>query len=130
MKRQMAPAALSRCSAPPEEGPVDHPAAIMAGGGPFPSAGAGARRSVGGAVIGYTVSYTAAFPEQDGETGFGREPGMPYARAEDGAAVLYGKTSGACAPLRRPCPTVPACCPLCRLIPGGPSMWALRKNMR
>ena len=51
---------------------------------------------VGGAVIGYTVSYTAAFLEQDGETGFGREPGMPYARAEGGAAVLYGKTSGAC----------------------------------
>lgn len=96
MKRQMAPATLSRCSAPPEEGPVDHPAAIMAGGGPFPSAGAGARRSVGGAVIGYTVSYTAAFPEQDGETGFGREPGMPYARAEGGAAVLYGKTSSDC----------------------------------
>lgn len=66
------------------------------GGGAFPSAGAGARRSVGGAVIGYTVSYMAAFPEQDGETGFGREPGMPYARAEGGAAVLYGKTSGAC----------------------------------
>ena len=75
MKRQMAPAALSGCSTPPEEGPADHPAAIMAGGGLSPSAGAGARRGAGGAAIGYTVSYTAAFPEQDGETGFDRESG-------------------------------------------------------
>ena len=41
------------------------------------------------AIIGYTSSYTDTFPEKDGETNFNREIGMPYAKVEEGIAVLY-----------------------------------------
>ncbi len=41
-----------------------------------------------GAIIGYTDSYTDAFPEHNGETNFNRELEMPYAKVEGGIAVL------------------------------------------
>lgn len=41
------------------------------------------------AIIGYTTSYTDAFPSQNGETNFNRELNMPYAKIEEGIAVLY-----------------------------------------
>ena len=41
------------------------------------------------AIIGYTESYTDTFPENNGETNFNRELGMPYAQVEGGIAVLY-----------------------------------------
>ena len=34
---------------------------------------------------------TDTFPEKDGETNFNREIGMPYAKVEEGIAVLYEK---------------------------------------
>ena len=40
-------------------------------------------------IIGYTTSYTDTFPQKDGETNFNRELEMPYAKVEDGIAVLY-----------------------------------------
>lgn len=41
------------------------------------------------AVLGYTKSYTDTFPKKNGETNFNRELGMPYAKVEEGIAVLY-----------------------------------------
>lgn len=50
------------------------------------------------AIIGYTSSYTDAFPEKDGETDFNREIGMPYAKVEEGIAVLYENEWHLCTP--------------------------------
>lgn len=41
------------------------------------------------AILGYTSSYTDAFPQKDGETNFNKELAMPYAKVTDGIAVLY-----------------------------------------
>lgn len=41
------------------------------------------------AIIGYTELYTGTFPENNGETNFNPELGMPYAQVEGGIAVLY-----------------------------------------
>jgi len=41
------------------------------------------------AILGYTKSYTDTFPKKNGETNFNRELGMPYAKVEEGIAVLY-----------------------------------------
>lgn len=40
------------------------------------------------AILGYTASITDTFPDEDGETNFGTED-MPYARVQEGIAVLY-----------------------------------------
>ena len=54
------------------------------------------------AIIGYTSSYTSSytdtFPEKDGETNFNREIGMPYAKVEEGIAVLYEDEWYLCTP--------------------------------
>ena len=41
------------------------------------------------AIIGYTNSYTDGAPQNNGETNFNRELNMPYAKVDDGIAVLY-----------------------------------------
>ena len=41
------------------------------------------------AILGYTKFYTDTFPKKNGETNFNRELGMPYAKVEEGIAVLY-----------------------------------------
>ena len=41
------------------------------------------------AIIGYTNSYTDEMPQHNGEINFNRELNMPYARVEDGIAILY-----------------------------------------
>ena len=51
------------------------------------------------AILGYTKSYTDTFPEKDGETNFNRKLGMPYAKVEDGVAVLYENEWYLCVPL-------------------------------
>lgn len=49
-------------------------------------------------VIGYTKSYTDTFPEKNEETNFNRELDMPYAKVEDGIAVLYEEEWQLCTP--------------------------------
>lgn len=51
------------------------------------------------AFLGYTDSYTDTFPKKDGETNFSRELGMPYARVEEGIAVLYENEWYLCSPV-------------------------------
>ena len=51
------------------------------------------------AVAGYTSSYTDTFPEQNGETNFNRELGMPYAVTADGLAVQYDNEWYLCTPM-------------------------------
>lgn len=51
------------------------------------------------AILGYTKSYTDTFPEKDGETNFNRKLGMPYAKVEDGVAVLMDNEWYLCVPL-------------------------------
>lgn len=41
------------------------------------------------AILGYTNSYTDDMPKKNGETNFNRELNMPYAKLENGIAVLY-----------------------------------------
>ena len=50
------------------------------------------------AILGYTDSYTDAFPEKNGETNFNRELGMPYAKVQGGLAVLYENEWYLCTP--------------------------------
>ena len=72
------------------DGVADYPAAIMVNdtvylmeGDPMPA------EVDESAIIGYTESYTGTFPENNGETNFNPELGMPYAQVEGGIAVLY-----------------------------------------
>ena len=51
------------------------------------------------AITGYTSSYTDTFPEQNGETNFNRELGMPYAVTADGLAVQYNDEWYLCTPM-------------------------------
>lgn len=39
-------------------------------------------------IIGYTTSYTDKFPKKDGQTNFIRELNLPYAKVDDGIAIL------------------------------------------
>lgn len=50
------------------------------------------------AIIGYTTSYTDAYPKKDGETNFNQTLNMPYARVEGGIAVLYENEWHLCTP--------------------------------
>ncbi len=72
------------------DGVADYPAAIMVNdtvylveGDPMPA------EVDESAIIGYTESYTGTFPENNGETNFNPELGMPYAQVEGKIAVLY-----------------------------------------
>lgn len=72
------------------DGIADYPVAIMVNdtvylleGNPMPA------EVDESAIIGYTESYTGTFPENNGETNFNPELGMPYAQVEGGIAVLY-----------------------------------------
>jgi hypothetical protein len=68
----------------------DYPAAIMVDGEIYLVSSEPMTGEVDdSAIIGYTISYTDAFPEKDGETNFNRELNMPYARVSDGIVVLY-----------------------------------------
>ena len=81
------------------EGVADYPAAIMVndtiylvGGTPMPT------EVDESAIIGYTELFTETFPENNGETNFNPELGMPYAHAESGIAVLYQNEWYLCTP--------------------------------
>lgn len=69
---------------------ADYPAAIMVDGAVYYKSVTAMPAEVDeSAIIGYTEFFTDKFPEKDGETNFNREIGMPYARVEDGIAVLH-----------------------------------------
>lgn len=67
----------------------DYPAAIQIEGkiylvrDPFPA------EIDDSAILGYTTSYTDGWPEEDGQTNFSRELGLPYAEVWGGMAVLF-----------------------------------------
>ena len=72
------------------EGVSDYPAAFMAndtiyliGEVPMPA------EVDDSAIIGYTESFTDTFPENNGETNFNPELGMPFAQVEGGIAILF-----------------------------------------
>lgn len=78
---------------------TDYPAAIMVNGEIYVLTSDSIPAEVDeSAIIGYTSSYTDTFPQQDGETNFNRELEMPYAKAEDGIAVLYDNEWRLCIP--------------------------------
>ena len=53
------------------------------------------------AIIGYTKSYTETFPKKDGQTNFSRKTGLPYARVEDGIAILIENEWYLCTPVEQ-----------------------------
>ena len=72
------------------DGVADYPAAIMVNDTVYLMEGEPMPAEVDeSAIIGYTESYTGTFPENNGETNFNPELGMPYAQVEGGIAVLY-----------------------------------------
>lgn len=72
------------------DGVADYPAAIMVNDTVYLLEGVPMSTEVDeSAIIGYTESYTGTFPENNGETNFNPELGMPYAQVEGGIAVLY-----------------------------------------
>ena len=72
------------------EGVADYPAAIMVNGTIYLLEGIPMPAEVDeSAIIGYTESFTDTFPENNGETNFNPELGMPYAQVDGGIAVLY-----------------------------------------
>ena len=78
---------------------TDYPAAIMVDGEIYlysvvPMAG----EVDESAIIGYTESYTDEYPSENGQTNFNRELGMPYAKVEDGIAVLFQNEWHMCYP--------------------------------
>lgn len=78
---------------------ADYPAAIMAEDTIYYKAAEPMPAEVDeSAILGYTSSYTDAFPEKNGETNFNRELGMPYAKVEGGLAVLYETEWYLCTP--------------------------------
>ena len=81
---------------------IDYAAAIMVEGSIYlKSASAMPTEIDESAIIGYTSSYTDSFPKRDGETNFNRELNMPYARVEDGIAVLYENEWYLCTPMEQ-----------------------------
>ena len=72
------------------DGVADYPTAIMVNDTVYLVEGNLMTEEVDeSAIIGYTGSYTDTFPENNGETNFNPELGMPYAQVEGGIAVLY-----------------------------------------
>ena len=53
------------------------------------------------AIIGYTKSYTETFPKKDGQTNFSRKTGLPYARIENGIAILIENEWYLCTPMEQ-----------------------------
>ncbi|MBQ4040837.1 MAG: hypothetical protein IJC91_06855 [Oscillospiraceae bacterium] len=49
-------------------------------------------------IIGYTTSYTDKFPKKDGQTNFIRELDLPYAKVDDGIAILIDDVWYLCHP--------------------------------
>ena len=77
----------------------DYPAAIMAEGSIYlKSATAMPIEIDESAIIGYTTSYTDTYPAKDGETNFNRDLNMPYAKVEEGVAVLFENEWYLCTP--------------------------------
>ena len=77
----------------------DYPAAIMVDNEIFLKSDEALPAEIDeSAIIGYTKSYTDAFPEKNAETNFDRELNMPYARVEGGIAVLYENEWYLCTP--------------------------------
>lgn len=92
---------LSGCGLGPHT-ETDYAAAIMVEGSIYlKSASAMPAEIDESAIIGYTTSYTDSFPKKDGETNFNRELNMPYARVEDGIAVLYENEWYLCTPMEQ-----------------------------
>lgn len=78
---------------------TDYPAAIMVNGGIYYKSVTEVSEEIEeSAILGYTESYTEAFPEKDGECNFNRKTGMPYARVEAGIAVYMDDTWYLCFP--------------------------------
>ncbi len=68
---------------------TDWPAAIMVDGQVYLKSGIPMPAEIDeSAIIGKTTAYTDTYPDKDGETNFSRELGLPYARVEDGIAIL------------------------------------------
>lgn len=81
---------------------TDYAAAIMAEGTIYLKSAAAIPAEIDeSAIIGYTTSYTDTFPEKDGETNFNRELNMPYARVDDGVAVLCENEWYLCTPMEQ-----------------------------
>jgi len=69
---------------------ADYPAAIMVDGEIYLLEGMPMPTEIDdSAIIGYTEAYIDTFPGKDGETNFNRALNQPYARVENGIAVLY-----------------------------------------
>lgn len=82
-----------------QDNAADYPAAIMAEDTIYYKADEPMPAEVDeSAILGYTSSYTEAFPEKNGETNFNRELGMPYAKVQGGLAVLYENEWYLCTP--------------------------------
>ena len=72
------------------EGVADYPAAFMVNDAIYLVGEVPMSAEVDdSAIIGYTESYTDTFPENNGETNFNPELGMPFAQVEGGIAILY-----------------------------------------
>ena len=81
------------------EGVADYPAVIMVNDTIYLLEGVPMPVEVDeSAIIGYTESFTDTFPENNGETNFNPELGMPYAQVEGGIAVLYQNEWYLCTP--------------------------------
>ncbi len=76
-----------------------YPAAIMVDGEIYLMEGTPMPAEIdNSAIMGYTESYTDTFPEKNGEINFSRELGQPYAKVENGVAVLYNNEWYLCTP--------------------------------
>ena len=81
------------------ESKKDYPAAIMVDGVVYLYSAEAIPGEVDeSAIIGYTTSYTNTFPEKYGETNFNRELEMPYAKVDEGIAVLNNNEWHLCVP--------------------------------
>lgn len=77
----------------------DYPAAIMVGDTVYYLTSQAMPAEIDkSAVIGYTESYTDAFPKENNATNFNRELNMPIAKVENGVAVLYENEWRFCTP--------------------------------
>ena len=69
----------------------DYPASIMVEDVLYYSTGTEMPAEIDpSAILGETTSYTDKMPTENGQVNFDRDLGAPYARVEDGIAVLIG----------------------------------------
>lgn len=80
------------------ESTADYPAAIMVNDVVHYLAAEIVAEVDESAILGYTDSYTNDMPKKNGETNFNRELNMPYAKVENGIAVLYHNEWVLCLP--------------------------------